>query len=44
MIELWYSCCGGRSWPQSKNGFTTTEYIVWREESSSLNAFGSEKR
>jgi hypothetical protein len=34
MTESWYSCCGGRSWPQSKYGFTTTEVIVWPAESS----------
>ena len=44
MTDSWYSWPGGRSCPQSKNGFTTTESMVWSLESASLNWVGSPNR
>ena len=42
--ESAYSCCGGRSMPQSKNGLMTTDFGMLAAESSSLRlSLGSPK-
>ncbi len=44
MTVSWYGVRGGRSSPQSKYGFTTTDVIVCGAESMSLRLSGDPKR